>query len=261
MASQPTISSPANAQCKDAAEKKALQDAQYCFPYHYLAHFRGTAACNGRFLDWGWQYLTYMSYISEYARKLCPESILDVGCGDGFFLNNLGLDQTRLLGVDQNENSIAFARAFSSGAEFQARDVADLSEQFDLATSIEVLEHIPDQDIPGFVSAMAARIKPGGHLIVCVPTDVVPVSAKHFRHYNETLLAEQMQGQPLKQVEQVRLWKRTARLKLLLFLLHNKYWHLAHPWLRSFFWKRHQKRTFFATARNGAQLVTVYEKL
>ena len=70
--------------------KFELQDNQYKFPYHHISYFRedGTPI-RMRFLRWGMDYLCYMKHIKDMVLELKPASILDVGCGDGYFLRSL----------------------------------------------------------------------------------------------------------------------------------------------------------------------------
>jgi hypothetical protein len=41
----------------------ALQESEYSFPYHYLAHFQDDVPSTRRSLFWGWEYLTYMDHL------------------------------------------------------------------------------------------------------------------------------------------------------------------------------------------------------
>jgi 2-polyprenyl-6-hydroxyphenyl methylase/3-demethylubiquinone-9 3-methyltransferase len=51
--------------------------------------------------------------------------------------------------------------------DYRACGVEDLDGQFDLVTSMEVIEHVADP--AAFVRALAARIAPGGLLVMSTP--------------------------------------------------------------------------------------------
>ena len=59
-------------------------------------------------------------------------------------------------------------------------DVAGIEEQFDVVASIEVLEHIPDEVLPGFVRAIAQRVA-GWASDYFGPHRCEPVHRKHYR--------------------------------------------------------------------------------
>lgn len=106
------------------------------------------------------------------AKPLAGKSALDVGCGAGLLcepLARLGADVT---GVDAAPENAAAAAAHAAGSGLEIRYLAgelaalDLP-QFDLVTAMEVVEHVADK--PAFVAALAARLAPGGLLILSTP--------------------------------------------------------------------------------------------
>ena len=125
-------------------DKFEIQDLQYSsFPYHYIPHFDSNGIARiSRVLEWGWDYLTYMTFIkSLIENELAVETILDVGCGDGYLINSLRRYKLKK-GIDISNKAIQFAKAFSNDAIFEVMDVADETNQFDLVMLIEVIEHI-----------------------------------------------------------------------------------------------------------------------
>ena len=58
------------------------------------------------------------------------------------------------------------------------------SETYDSGTLIEVFEHIPPDEAPSFVSGIANSLKRDAMLFVTVPSTEVPVSDKHYRHFD-----------------------------------------------------------------------------
>ena len=105
-------------------------------------------------------------------RPLAGKSALDVGCGAGLLcepLARLGADVT---GVDAApENAVAArAHAAQSGLKIDYR-AGELSAQglgqFDLVTSMEVIEHVADP--AAFITELAAHLKPDGLMILSTP--------------------------------------------------------------------------------------------
>jgi SAM-dependent methyltransferase len=168
-----------------------LQAAQYAFPYHYIPYLDSHGrAMRARRLWWGMEYLCYQLHVSELVGQLQPASVLEVGCGDGRFIGMLQDQVARCVGVDLVESAIRFATAFHPRVDFRCVDAASLNEEFDVVAAIEVLEHIPDAGVPEFIDTLCRRLRPGGHLVLCVPSDAEPVHRKHYRHYNEALLEQ-----------------------------------------------------------------------
>jgi len=104
-------------------------------------------------------------------RPLEGKSALDVGCGAGLLAEPLARLGARVTGLDAAPEVIAVARdhAAAQGLEIDYRigAVEGLKGEFDLVTSLEVIEHVAD---PGqFLKALAARLAPGGLLILSTP--------------------------------------------------------------------------------------------
>jgi 2-polyprenyl-6-hydroxyphenyl methylase/3-demethylubiquinone-9 3-methyltransferase len=99
------------------------------------------------------------------------KTALDVGCGAGLLCEPLARLGARVTGIDASPEVIAVAREHAAAAglaiDYRAGDVQALDGQFDLVTSLEVIEHVAD---PGaFLKALASRLAPGGLLILSTP--------------------------------------------------------------------------------------------
>ncbi|MEO6359505.1 MAG: bifunctional 2-polyprenyl-6-hydroxyphenol methylase/3-demethylubiquinol 3-O-methyltransferase UbiG [Sphingomicrobium sp.] len=110
--------------------------------------------------------------LDECARHpLEGKSALDVGCGAGLLTEPLARMGATVTGIDAAPELVAAAgeHAARQGLEidYRATDVADIEEQFDLVTSLEVVEHVADP--AAFVKALARRLAPGGLLILSTP--------------------------------------------------------------------------------------------
>ena len=104
-------------------------------------------------------------------RPLEDKSALDVGCGAGLLAEPLARLGAEVTAVDASEELIAAARAHAEASglaiDYRATAVEDLSGSFDLVTSLEVVEHVADPR--PFIKALAARLAPGGLLILSTP--------------------------------------------------------------------------------------------
>jgi 2-polyprenyl-3-methyl-5-hydroxy-6-metoxy-1,4-benzoquinol methylase len=103
-----------------------------------------------------------------------PGSLLDVGCGEGVLVHRwaLELPTTRLVGIDLEEESIqaGWAEREAPNLEYRTMPAEDLpfaENEFELASAIEVLEHVPD---PEHTLAEMARCAER-HLLVSVPRE------------------------------------------------------------------------------------------
>jgi SAM-dependent methyltransferase len=208
------------------------QAAEYAFPYHHLPHFTGAGGARlGRAMRGGMEYLAYAGIVADVVRSLDPRSVLDVGCGDGRLLGELVGTAEELRGVDLDHRAVAYAQALVPDAHLTAEPVEALVEEFDVVTCVETLEHVPAAAAAGFLAATAARVRAGGHLVVCVPSDVRALTAKHFRHYDRGTLASALDGLPgewdLLRLEEVVRHRplREAALRL----VANRWWTLDVP--------------------------------
>lgn len=244
-------------------EKFDLQDQQYDFPYHYIPTALGpTEAKRYRVLKWGFEYLCYQRHIVGIVQSYSPMSVLEVGCGDGYFIGSLGREIACRVGVDFSEKAIAFARAFHPEVSFQAGDAAAIDREFDVVVAIEVLEHIPDEEVHAFLRTLFARTKDGGRVVISVPSVVLPLNKKHYRHYTADLLCAQVaeacpDGRKLKveYICRIPWW-----VSLYDRLTVNRHWMLdvsvVSSWIWRVLWRKHR----LADASGGRHIVAVFEK-
>src|SRR4051794_28340779 len=99
------------------------------------------------------------------------KTALDVGCGAGLLAEPLARLGAKVTGVDASPEVIAVAREHAErqglSIDYYAGDVQDLEGQFDLVTSLEVIEHVADP--AAFIGALAKRVAPGGLFILSTP--------------------------------------------------------------------------------------------
>ncbi len=117
---------------------------------------------------------TFESTLDDLMRRAEPRSLLDVGCGEGVLVHRWAqsLPDSRLVGIDLEEESIqaGWAERQAPNLEYRTMPAEDLpfaDDEFDLATAIEVLEHVPDPEHTLTEMARCAQ----RHLLVSVPRE------------------------------------------------------------------------------------------
>jgi 2-polyprenyl-6-hydroxyphenyl methylase/3-demethylubiquinone-9 3-methyltransferase len=112
-----------------------------------------------------------LQYI-ERAAPLAGRTVVDVGCGGGILSEAMARAGARVLGIDLARAvlDVAELHALQSGLSVQYRQLAAeaLAQlhpgEFDLATCMEMLEHVPDP--AASLAALATLVRPGGDIIV-----------------------------------------------------------------------------------------------
>ena len=104
-------------------------------------------------------------------RPLQGKTALDVGCGAGLLAEPLARLGAKVAAIDAAPELIEVAKAHAAGAglaiDYHATAVEDLDGTFDLVTAMEVVEHVADPR--AFLASLAARLAPGGLLILSTP--------------------------------------------------------------------------------------------
>ena len=112
--------------------------------------------------------------LDELLAQAAPDSLLDVGCGEGVLTARWAsrLRSARVVGMDLADPKLEAEWAMRAGAnlEFRATDARRLgfrADEFDLVAAIEALEHIRDPERTVAEMARVAR----RHLLVSVPRE------------------------------------------------------------------------------------------
>jgi len=112
--------------------------------------------------------------LDELLTQADPRSVLDVGCGEGVLTQQWAerLTGRRVVGIDLDDPLIKaeWAKRQAPNLEYRAMKAENLpfaDDEFDLASAIEVLEHVPD---PEHTVAEMARVAQRW-LLVSVPRE------------------------------------------------------------------------------------------
>jgi 2-polyprenyl-3-methyl-5-hydroxy-6-metoxy-1,4-benzoquinol methylase len=103
-----------------------------------------------------------------------PASLLDVGCGEGVLVSEWAekLGDGRVVGIDLDDPGLhaEWEKRQRPNLEYRVQKAEDLpfeANEFELASAIEVLEHVPE---PDHTIAEMARVA-STHLLVSVPRE------------------------------------------------------------------------------------------
>lgn len=116
----------------------------------------------------------FESSLDELWHRAAPTSILDVGCGEGVLTHKWAerLGDGRIVGIDLDDESLKaeWRKRSRPNLEYMVQEATTLpfaDNEFDMATAIEVLEHVPE---PANTIAEMARVAKR-HLLVSVPRE------------------------------------------------------------------------------------------
>jgi SAM-dependent methyltransferase len=112
--------------------------------------------------------------LDELFAQAAPASVLDIGCGEGVLTVEWAerLGDGRIVGIDLDDPKLhaEWARRVRPNLEFRCEEATSLSfadDEFDMATAIEVLEHVPDPEATVAEMARVAQRR----LLVSVPRE------------------------------------------------------------------------------------------
>lgn len=103
--------------------------------------------------------------------------ILDFGCGTGVFSYHMGKKGHRVFAIDLDLTPVSLLKPvidYSDTISFHEGDFFTMDfngRTFDFIVALDVLEHIPLEDLPTFLDKFASLLKPNGSIVVSGPTE------------------------------------------------------------------------------------------
>ncbi|MFQ5518603.1 MAG: class I SAM-dependent methyltransferase, partial [Mariprofundus sp.] len=94
-------------------------------------------------------------------------SLLEVGCGFGFLLQEAGNYYSRLAGTDFSAQAAARAGKYADEVLVGGIESLDTTAHFDNIISIGVIEHVYDPH--AFIEGLLRHLKKGGNLVLATP--------------------------------------------------------------------------------------------
>lgn len=111
---------------------------------------------------------TFRRLIGELDRRdLTGGSLLDLGCGYGYFLDAAREHFTRRVGTEMSAGAAAVARRTSAEVHVGGLEALSGKERFDVVVALHVIEHVYEP--VEFVHHALARVRAGGHLVLATP--------------------------------------------------------------------------------------------
>ncbi|WMS87228.1 bifunctional 2-polyprenyl-6-hydroxyphenol methylase/3-demethylubiquinol 3-O-methyltransferase UbiG [Pleionea litopenaei] len=111
-----------------------------------------------------------VDYIEKHTGGVRGKKVLDIGCGGGILSDALAQAGAEVMGIDMGEAPLNVAKLhqLDSGqsVDYQQITAEQLATthagQFDIVTSLEMLEHVPDPS--SVIKACRTLVKPDGHV-------------------------------------------------------------------------------------------------
>ena len=113
-----------------------------------------------------WRIRKARPFINQGAR------VLDIGSVDGVMFQAVPNLAANCIGIDPTLKTIIREKGYTLIPGFFPADMPD-AEQFDTITLLAVLEHFPEHAYPSLVQGCLKHLKPGGRIIITVPSPLV----------------------------------------------------------------------------------------
>ena len=154
-----------------------------------------------------WWYRARRVVLAALIRRLVrppkDAEILEIGCGTGHNLAMLGeFGSVDALELDEEARGLAEERLGRAVMSSPLPELSDVRERhYDLVGAFDVIEHIADDRAA--LASIAARLKPGGRLVITVPAHQWMWSAHdvvnhHQRRYSKGALKRLIEESPLR---------------------------------------------------------------
>ena len=237
--------------------KEQMQESQYSFPYHHLAHIKDDGIYIFRHLFWGLEHVTYINFVIEKIKSHNPKSIVDIGCGEGRIISELAknFSSNKLTGYDISKKAIGFAQAFVPSANFETHDIVDkpLSTKHDCVVSCEVIEHIKPEEVTTYCKNIANSLNKDGYFYLTTPTTNIPTNKKHYQHFTKESLEVHLS--PFFEIEEVDYLNcENAYSKFLNRLIANRFYISNSKMLNKLVLNEYNKRVLKGNEKTGSRI-------
>ncbi len=243
-------------------KKQKIQEAQYAYPYHYIPMWGNGRFSQVHYWPWGFRYLGGIQVVLDQLKQLSFNSLIDIGCGDGRFLREVYQQYPgkTLLGIDYSERAIQISRLMNPDLDYRCTDIINnpINKRFDLATMIEVLEHILPDDLGQFLQAAAKLINNQGWLILTVPHENKKLSDKHHQHFNSQKLCNTLE-QYFKDFSFIPFDTKSKMFQLLHRIIggNGDHFIITNSWLLSWFYRLYKNRYLYTRNESRCMRIAV----
>ena len=129
------------------------------------------------------------------AAKLIKGTVLEIGCGEGYGIQELAPIANKYIAIDKYESSyISKDSKLKYDINFIQAEVPPLkeidSDSIDFVVTFQVIEHIQDDKF--FLSEIKRVLKPGGKLVLTTPNILMSLTRSpwHVREYTPEKMRE-----------------------------------------------------------------------
>ncbi len=116
--------------------------------------------------------LARYKFVARILQK--TDRVLEVGCGSGMGAIFMGQHAASVKGIDIRPSEIESATGLNrrDNVSFELQDVFEFEgdDQYDVVVSLDVIEHMDEEQGREFVERLARRVKPDGMLVIGSPS-------------------------------------------------------------------------------------------
>jgi SAM-dependent methyltransferase len=118
---------------------------------------------------WKWEHEHATTFLNS------DDNVLEVGCGNGYFLQKIKNSTSSVTGLDFNPSSIKFGKenGISIVGESIQQHSKYRSSYYDYIAAFQLFEHV--NEVGNFINSTIACLKKGGRLIIGVPDNDSPI--------------------------------------------------------------------------------------
>jgi len=145
------------------------------------------------------------------------ESILDVGCGSGFFAREAAKRHAKVVALDMSENMLKVAKEFAKrenlNIKFVIGDAKNLhfkDSSFDKLIAVDLIEHLTNPEI--FIKEIGRVIKSGGKVVLAWPHSKSLYRVKYY--FEKYILQREMPFTTWLSASLVEKWLKNSNFKV-----------------------------------------------
>lgn len=130
------------------------------------------------FAEYSKEAACYFKKLFDLALPVPGKSVLEIGYGNGGGLGYLSSRGYCVSGIEMQEELVMRARANGYDVYHDVNEI-DPERKFDLIVMIDVLEHIPQEEIPDFLSRLRTLLNSDGKILARFPNGDSPFGLKN----------------------------------------------------------------------------------
>jgi SAM-dependent methyltransferase len=149
-------------------------------------------------------YCQRVANVRRFMGAVSEQSVLDLGCGVGFFGGMAREQGARVVGLDFSAVALELCRGRQAGMAVLRGDATRLpfgDARFDVVLLNDIIEHLAEEPGRRMVEEVFRVLRPGGRLIVDTDNDAFIMGRKGLRRLNDWLERDTPQRQALREIK------------------------------------------------------------